>query len=49
MKHTLITFKLPVGTDMTKVRDSLKRVKKNRKDGKTANALIAEYILKLAK
>lgn len=46
---TILSTKMPVGTDMKTLRANLKKVKKNRKDGKTANALIAAYILKLAK
>jgi hypothetical protein len=38
---------MPVDTDMTDLKKNLKSVKK--KTGKTANAKIAAYILKLAK
>ena len=40
---------LPPDTDMEKTRANLKKVKTTRKDGKTANALIAAYILRLEK
>ncbi len=38
---------LPPDTDMVKLRERLKSIKESK--GKTANALIAAYILKLAK
>lgn len=49
MTHTVKSVKLPKGTDMTKLNDKLKVKTFKHKSGKTANALIAAYILKLAK
>ena len=46
-KHYVVS--LPPDTDMVTLRTNLKKVKTTHKSGKTANALIAAYILKLAK
>ena len=47
--NTILSVKMPKGTDIKTLRANLKKVKTTRKDGKTANALIAAYILKLGK
>ncbi len=47
--NTILSTKMPVGTDMKDLRNKLKKVKSNRKDGKSANALIAAYIFKITK
>lgn len=46
-KHYVVS--LPPDTDMEKLRANLKKLKTTRKDGKTANALAAAYILRLGK
>lgn len=40
---------MPSGTDMVKLNKTLSKENFKHKTGKTANALIAAYILKLAK
>lgn len=47
MKEKRVNIRMPINTDMDVLRKKLKTVKK--KTGKTANAKIAAYILKLAK
>jgi len=47
MKEKRVNIRMPINTDMDVLRKNLKTVKK--KTGKTANAKIAAYILKLAK
>ena len=47
MKEKRVNVRMPIDTNMEVLRKNLKTVKK--KTGKTANAKIAAYILKLAK
>ena len=49
MKHTVKAVKMPKGTDMDALSKALSLENFKHKTGKTANALIAAYILKLAK
>ena len=49
MTHTVKSVKMPKGTDMVKLNYNLSTKNFKHKSGKTANALIAAYILKLGK
>ena len=49
MTHTVKSVKMPRGTDMVKLNYNLSTKNFKHKSGKTANALIAAYILKLGK
>ena len=49
MIHTVKSVKMPKGTDMVALSKALSKENFKHKSGKTANALIAAYILKLAK
>lgn len=46
MKHKLLTIRLPIETDMDKLRKRLKKVAKQNKES-SANKMISNYIINL--